>query len=74
MDKLPTNYLTKEQAIQKYAFLTGNMLKNLLFKNRDGFKTRVARKLGRRVLLDEQALLSFIAESKCDSKPERACI
>ena len=57
-------YLTKDQAIEKYPFLTKNILKNLLFKDRDGFRTKVVRKLGRRVLLDECALLKFLEESR----------
>jgi len=61
MNKLSERYLTKKQAIQKYGFLSENMLKNLLFKDVDGFRTKVAKKLGRRVLLDEEALLLFIS-------------
>ena len=60
------HYLTKKQAYQKYPFLTENMLKNLLFKNINGFRGKVVRKLGRRILLDEQAMLLFISESKGD--------
>lgn len=64
MNEVNQQYLTKQQAVEKYAFLTANMLKNLLFKNPGGFRDRVARKIGRRIVLDEQALLMFIAESK----------
>ena len=64
MNTLPTQYLDKKQALQKYPFLTSNMLKNLLFKNLGGFRSKVVKKIGRRILLDEQALLCFIAESK----------
>ena len=63
MDKISEKYLTKKQAIEKYPFLSANMLKNLLFKNTGGFREKVARKLGRRILLDEEALLLFIANS-----------
>ena len=64
MNELPQQYLTKRQAVQKYAFLTENMLKNLLFKNPGGFRSKVVRKLGRRIVLDENALLHFISESR----------
>ncbi len=64
MNQLPTQYLDKNQALQKYPFLTANMLKNLLFKDIGGFRGKVVRKVGRRVFLDEVALLRFIADSK----------
>jgi len=64
MNELSQQYLTKRQAVEKYAFLTENMLKNLLFKNPGGFRDKVVRKLGRRIVLDEKALLAFISESK----------
>ena len=64
MNELSQQYLTKKQAVEKYAFLTENMLKNLLFKNPGGFRDKVARKICRRIVLDEKALLMFIAASK----------
>lgn len=63
-DQLPTSYLTKEDALKKYPFLTMNMLKNILFKDIRNFRSKVVRKLGRRILLDEQAFLKYIAEGK----------
>ena len=64
MDLISKSYLTKKQASEKYAFLTANMLKNLLFKDIGGFRKKVVRKLGRRILLDEEALFEFLANSK----------
>jgi len=64
MSEPPKQYLTKKQACQKYPFLTENMLKNLLFKDIGGFRSKVVRKLGRRVLLDEEALLQLLSSSK----------
>ena len=64
MNKLSKQWLTKKQAIQKYDFLTENMLKNLLFKNIGGFRTKVITKLGRRILLDDEALQSFLQDGK----------
>lgn len=66
MNKLPDRYLTRRQAVQKYPFLSENMLKNILFKDIGGFREKVVRKLGRRILLDEEALLLFISNSKED--------
>ena len=55
------NYLTKEGIIEKYPFLTMNMLRNLLFKDVGGFRTKVVKKLGKRVLFDEKAFLLFLS-------------
>ena len=64
METLHTSYLTKKQACEKYPFLTENLLKNHLYKNIDGFRDKIVRRLGRRVLIDEVALLEFIANNK----------
>jgi len=63
-DELPNTYLTKKQACQKYPFLSENMLKNILFKDLGGFRDKVVRKIGRRIILDEEALLRYLSESK----------
>jgi hypothetical protein len=63
MNTLPTQYLTKKQAIEKYPFLSENMLKNLLFKNIGFFRDKVVKKIGRRIILDEVALLLFLSGS-----------
>jgi hypothetical protein len=64
MNQFPSQYLTKRQAIQKYPFLTENMLKNILSKDIGGFRGKVVHWIGRRLFLEEQALLRFIAESR----------
>jgi len=64
MSQLPARYLRKKQASQKYPFLTENMLKNLLFKDINGFRSKVVKKIGRCLILDEDALLRFLADSK----------
>lgn len=61
---LPEKYLTKRQAVQKYPFLSENMLKNLLFKDIGGFRGKVVSKIGRRIFLDELALLQYLADNK----------
>jgi hypothetical protein len=67
MNELSQKYLTKKQALEKYAFFSSNMIKNLLFRNIGGFRSKVARKLGRRILLDEIALLKFLSECSSES-------
>ena len=64
MSTLHVSYLTKKQACKKYPFLTENMLKNLIFKNHNGFRDKIVRRLGRRVVINEVALLEFIANNK----------
>jgi hypothetical protein len=61
---IENKFLTKKQAIQKHPFLTENMLKNLLFKDVDGFRTKVVCRLGRRILLDENALIKFLDDNR----------
>ncbi|NGX26158.1 MAG: hypothetical protein K940chlam6_00070 [Chlamydiae bacterium] len=62
--ELSTKFLSKKEACSKYSFLTENTLKNLLFKNTGGFREKVAKKLGRKIILDEEALIRFLNESK----------
>jgi len=64
MEAISRSYLTKRQVIEKYPFLTKNMLKNLLFKDIGGFRSKVVKKLGRRIILDEEAFLIFLSNSK----------
>ena len=70
MEAISKSYITKEQAIEKYSFLTRNMLKNLLFKDINGFRSKVVRKLGRRIILDEEAFLLFLSRSRGNEKRE----
>lgn len=63
--KKPTKiFLTKNQAIEKYPFFTQNMMKNILHKNIDGFRKKCVRKLGRRILIDEDEFIKFIDDLK----------
>jgi len=59
-------FLNQDQAVEKYNWLTKNFLKNLMFKDVDGFRSKVVKKVGRRIFFDEAALLKFFAEA--DSK------
>lgn len=58
------SYLTKEQLVKKYQFLTLNMMKNILFKNIDGFREKVTTRIGRRILFDEELFLKYLSENK----------
>jgi len=42
-------------------------LKNLLFKNIGNFRSKVAKKVGHLLFLDEEALLRFFSESSSES-------
>lgn len=64
MEQINRTYLTREQCLQRFSFLTENMLKNLLFKDIDGFRSKVVTKLGRRLLFDQEAFLIFLASNK----------
>ena len=64
METISKTYLTRKQALEKYPFLSENMLKNLLFKDIGGFRRKVVRKLGRRNILDEEAFLLFLSNSR----------
>jgi hypothetical protein len=60
-------FLNQDQAVEKYTWLTKNILKNLLFKDINGFRSKVAKKIGRRIFLDEGALLKFFADASAGS-------
>ena len=61
MESISQTYLTRRQLLEKFGFLTENMLKNILSKDMDGFRGKVVRKLGRRLLFSQEAFLIFLA-------------
>lgn len=63
MENLPKKYLSRDQLLEKYSFFSANMLKNLLYKDINEFRKKVVRKLGRRIIFDEDALLLYISKS-----------
>ena len=63
---VPSTFLTQQQAVEKYPFLSAPMLKNILYKDINNFRKKVVRKFGRRILLDEEALLDYIKNSPSD--------
>jgi hypothetical protein len=64
MSEVFRTYLTKEQCLERFGFLSENMLKNLLFKDVCGFRSKVVIKLGRRNLYDLQAFQIFLSNNK----------
>lgn len=60
MSDICRSFLTRKQALEKFPFLTENMLKNLLFSNPNQFRQKCVRKLGARLLFDPSALVAFI--------------
>jgi hypothetical protein len=64
MEELAQVYLTKQQVLKKYKFLSENMLKNLLHKDLDNFREKVVHKIGRRLIFDEIALLTYFKNSR----------
>jgi hypothetical protein len=64
MEQNSKTYLTTKQLIEKYPFLTRNRLKNLLFRNSGGLREKAVRRLGRNLLIHEEALLQLISDSK----------
>lgn len=72
MDTKNGTYLNREQLIKKYPFITSCMLKNILFKNIGGFRTKVVRKIGRRNLFDEEEFLKFISNQNISKEEEKS--
>lgn len=55
-------FLTVKQWLEKYHAIPEGGIRHLIFTNRDGFNTKVVKKIGRKILLDEEAFLRFIDE------------
>ena len=58
----PKSFLTLKQWLEKYKAIPEGGIRHLIFTNKDNFNSRVVKKLGRKILLDEQAFLSYIDE------------
>jgi hypothetical protein len=56
------SFLTVKQWLNKYPAIPEGGIRHLIFTNKDNFNSRVVKKLGRKILLDEQAFLSYIDE------------
>ena len=56
------SFLTMKQWLEKYQGIPKGGIRHLIFTNKDNFNNRVVKKLGRKILLDEEAFLDFINE------------
>jgi hypothetical protein len=56
------SFLTMKQWLQKYQAIPEGGIRHLIFTDKDNFNSRVVKKLGRKILLDEEAFLDFINE------------
>lgn len=56
------SFLTMKQWLEKYQSIPKGGIRHLIFTNKDNFNSRVVKKLGRKILLDEEAFLDFINE------------
>jgi hypothetical protein len=56
------SFLTMKQWLEKYQSIPEGGIRHLIFTNRNNFNARVVKKLGRKILLDEEAFLDFINE------------
>lgn len=54
------SFLTLKQWMEKYKAIPEGGIRHLIFTNKDNFNGRVVKKLGRKILLDEHAFLSYI--------------
>lgn len=57
---LSKNFLTLKQWLEKYKAIPEGGIRHLIFTNKNDFNQKVVKKLGRKILLDEQAFLEFI--------------
>lgn len=62
-DSSGSSYLTVRQFSEKHSFLSQSGLRWLLFKD-DKFRSHCVRRLGRKILLDESAVMQFIEGQK----------
>lgn len=60
------NFVTIKQWLQKHPAIPEGGIRHLIFTNKDNFNTQVVKKIGRKILLDEQAFLNFINEHSKD--------
>ena len=56
------SFLSMNQWLEKYQSIPKGGIRHLIFTNRDNFNGKVVKKIGRKILLDEEAFLDFINE------------
>jgi hypothetical protein len=63
-----TNLMTKEQIAQHTPAISTRMLSHWLQVNLDDFRTDCAVKIGRRILLDQEAVEAWLGRHKIESR------
>lgn len=66
---LATKYMTVKQWVSAFGFIPEGGIRHLIFSNKE-FEEKVVKRLGRKILLDVQALENFIAEQ---SNSQQTC-
>ena len=56
-----TRFLTIPQFCDEHAWPSAQAVRHMIFQNKDGFVDRCVKRIGRRILLDERAVLDWIA-------------
>lgn len=54
------SFLTIKQWLEKYEMIPEGGLRHLIFQNIDDFNIKVVKKVGRKILLDEEAFMKYI--------------
>lgn len=60
-------FMTVKQWVETYGYIPEGGLRHLIFHNKD-FEKRVVKRLGRKVILDVEALEAFVAELSSSSQ------
>jgi len=55
-------FLTIKQTAQKYRIFPEGGIRHLIFMNKDNFRDKVVIKIGKKIVLDTEALLKWITE------------
>lgn len=58
-----SKYMTIKQWVSSFGFIPEGGLRHLIFTNKD-FERRVVKRLGRKIILDVEALNSWVSEQK----------
>lgn len=56
----PSRHMTVKQFAETHHYPTIRALRWLLFSNKDGFRQRCAKQIGKRIVLDESAVIQWI--------------
>ncbi len=59
-DKKTKNFLTIKQWLKKYEAIPEGGIRHIIFIDKDNFNAKVVKKVGRKILLDEEEFLNWI--------------